>query len=133
MKKTRISILICLLAVLFITTLTACGDKDSGTYPNPENMKSNIERNGYTVSVSTDLGDKEGTHLSAKKDDEYIEIYLLKNLVDGDYFYNKVKNDYTNYTAVAEIVDDETYETLVYCGTVAAVKDAGITTIVTKV
>ena len=132
MKKTLISILVCLLAVLVIT-LTACGDKDSEAYSNPENMKTNLERNGYTVSVSTDLGDKEGTHLSAKKDDEYIEIYWLENPVDGDYFYNKVKNDYPNYTALAEIVNDETYGTLVYCGTVAAVKDAGIKTIVIKV
>ena len=132
MKKTILSILVCLLAVLAMT-LTACGDKNDEAYPNSETMKANLERNGYTVSISTDLGDKEGTHLSAKKDDEYIEIYLLENSVDGDYFYNKVKTDYPNYTAVAEIVDDETLKTLVYCGTVAAVKDAGIKTIVTKV
>lgn len=131
MKKNFISILICLFVVLAIT-LTACGNQDSGVYPNPENMKVNLEQKGYTVFVLTDLGDKEGTYLSAKKDDEFIEIYWFENFEDGDYLYNKVKNDYPNYTALALLVN-ETNDGLIYCGTVAAVKDAGIKTIVTKV
>ena len=131
MKKTRIIILVCLLAVL-IMTFTACGDKNIGEYPTPENMKSNLEQNGYTVFVLTDLGDKEGTYLSAKKDDEFIEVYWFENFEDGDDLYNKVKNDYTNYTALSLLVN-ETNDGLIYCGTIAAVKDAGIKTIVARV
>ncbi len=133
MKKSVMSILICLLAVLTMA-LVACGNnKSEGNFPNSNKMKKNLERNGYTVSVTTDLRDKVGIHLSAKKDDEYIEVYWLENLADADYFYEKVKNDSPDYTAAAELVNVETFGNVVYCGTVSAVEDAGITTIVTKV
>ena len=132
MKKTVMSMLICLLAVLTIA-LSACGDNQSGeNFPNSNDMKTNLEQQGYTVLVTTDLGDKAGTHLSAKKDEEFIEFYWLENLADADYFYDKVKIDFPDYTAAAEIVDDKNHKNLVYCGTVTAVEDAGIKTIVTK-
>lgn len=132
MKKTLITILTCLMVILTLM-LTACGDNTSGdNFPNSNDMRTNLERNGYTVSVTTDLDDKEGTHLSAKKSDEYIEFYWLENLADADYFYEKVKNDFPDYTAAAEIVNDETFGIVVYCGTVTAAEDAGIKTIVIK-
>lgn len=132
MKKAVVSIL-CLIAVLTMV-LTACGNSKDGTvYPNDAEMKANLESSGYTVNVTTDLGNKEGTCLSAMKGEEYIVFYWLENSEDCDYFYNKLKNDYPDYTASAEIENDETYGNLVYCGTVTAIEDAGIKTVVVKV
>lgn len=130
MKKTVISIL-CLIAVLTML-LSACSNKGGTVYPSAEEMKANLEGNGYTVNVTTDLGDKEGTCLYATKGEEYIVFYWLENSKDCDYFYRKLKKDYPNYNAAAEIENDKTFGNLVYCGTVTAVKDAGIKTLVIK-
>ncbi len=42
-------------------------------------MKTNLENGGYTVTFTTNLEDKNGVHLSATKDNEYIEFYWLDN------------------------------------------------------
>ncbi len=78
MKKTVVSMLICLLAVLTIA-LSACEDNQSGeNFPNSNDMKTNLEQQGYTVLVTTDLGDKAGTHLSAKKTKNSLSSIGLK-------------------------------------------------------
>ncbi|MDE7439266.1 MAG: hypothetical protein K2N23_01990, partial [Clostridia bacterium] len=77
MKKIFVSLFASILLVITLA-LCACGDDKSGTYyPTNEEMKTNLENGGYTVTVTTDLGDKNGTHVSATKDNEYIEFYWL--------------------------------------------------------
>ena len=85
MKKTLVHILACLLVILPLT-LTACvTDNNSTYYPTNEEMKTNLEKNGYTVKVYDDIDNHRffvmfssiiaGTAIEAVKDEEYI-FYL---------------------------------------------------------
>ncbi len=132
MKKIFVSLFA---SILFVITLTlcACGDKSGTYYPTNEEMKTNLENCGYTVTVITDLGDKNGTHLSALKDNEYIEFYWLDNTADCDYFYNLLEETHTNYNSLVQIENDEKFGNIVYCGTEQAIKDAGIKVVDVKV
>ena len=132
MKKTFITILACIMVILTLT-LTACNDDKNGTYyPQNEEMKTNLENGGYTVSVTTDLGDKNGTHLSAKKDNEYIEFYWLDNAEDCEYFYNLLEENHTNYNSLVKIENDEKFRNIVYCGTENAISISGIKVVKVK-
>ena len=133
MKKTFITILACIMVMLTLT-LTACGDDKNGTYyPQNEEMKTNLENGGYTVTVTNDLGDKNGTHLSATKDNEYIEFYWLDNIEDCEYFYNLLEENHTNYNSLVKIENDEKFGNIVYCGTENAISISGIKVVKVKV
>lgn len=120
--------------VILTLTLTACGDDKNGTYyPQNEEMKTNLEKGGYTVTVTTDLGDKNGTRLSAKKDNEYIEFYWLDNAEDCEYFYNLLEENHTNYNSLVKIENDEKFGNIVYCGTENAISVSGIKVVEVKV
>ncbi|MCM1306857.1 MAG: hypothetical protein NC037_05945 [Bacteroides sp.] len=133
MKKVFISLLAGVLLILTFT-LCACGDDKGGTYyPTWDEMKTNLENGGYTVTVTYDLEDKGETHLSATKDNEYIEFYWLDDAADCDYFYNLLYVIPTNYNSIVKIENDEKFGNIVYCGTENAVKVAGIKVVDVKV
>ena len=133
MKKLFTAILVCILSVLALS-LMACNDNKNGTYfPSSDEMKTNLESGGYTVTVTTDLGNKNGTYLSATKDSEYIYFYWLDNIEDCDYFYNLLEENHTNYNSLVKIENDDKFGNLVYCGTTNAVNIAGIKVVKVKV
>lgn len=137
MKLTRIKkyltiFLACVLTILALS-LTACGDKNGTYYPKSDEMKVNLEKAGYTVTVSTDLNDKTGTHLTASKDNEYIEFYWLDNPTDCEYFYSLLENNHADYNSLVKIENDEKFGNIVYCGTENAVNTAGIKVVKVKV
>lgn len=133
MKKLFTAILVCILSVLALS-LTACKGDNNGTYyPKSAEMKTNLENGGYTVTVTTDLGDKSGTHLSATKDNEYIYFYWLDNAEDCEYFYNILEENHTDYNSLVKIENDDKFGNIVYCGTENAVNTAGIKVVTVKV
>lgn len=133
MKKLFTAILVCILSVLALSML-ACKDNKNGTYyPNDSEMKTNLEKGGYTVTVTTELGAKSGTHLHATKDNEYIYFYWLDNGEDCEYFYNLLEENYTDYNSLVKIENDKKFGNLVYCGTANAVNAAGIKVVKVKV
>lgn len=131
MKKIFVSLLASILFVLL--ALCACDGKSGSYYPTHEEMKTNLENGGYTVTVTTDLGEKNGTHLSATKNNEYIEFYWLDNSADCEYFYDLLEENHTNYNSLVKIENDEKFGNLVYCGTADAVNVAGIKVVNIKV
>lgn len=133
MKKLLATILVCILSVLTLS-LMACNDEKGGTYyPKSDEMKTKLENGGYTVTVTTDLGDKNGTHLSATKDNEYVYFYWLSNGEDCEYFYNLLEENYGDYNSLVKIENDEKFGNIVYCGTENAISVAGIKVVTVKV
>lgn len=133
MKKLLITILVYILSVLTLS-FTACGDDNGGTYyPDSNEMKTNLENGGYTVKVTTDSGDKNGTYLSAAKDNEYIYFYWLDNAEYCTYYCNLLKESHTDYNSLVKIENDEKFGNIVYCGTENAVNTAGIRVVEVKV
>lgn len=133
MKRIFVSLFAGILLVLALT-LCACGDDKNGTYyPTYDEMQTNLENGGYTVTVTFDLEDKSGIRLSATKDKEYIEFYWLDDAADCDYFYNLLEEIYANYHSLVKIENDEAFGNIVYCGTENAVNAAGIKVVVVKV
>ncbi|MCM1439151.1 MAG: hypothetical protein NC131_08095 [Roseburia sp.] len=133
MKKIFVSLFASILLVLTFT-LCACGDDKGGTYyPTYDEIQTNLENGGYTVTVTFDLEDKGEIHLSATKDKEYIEFYWLDNAVDCDYFYNLLEAIHTDYNSIVKIENDEKFGNIVYCGTENAVHAAGIKVVDVKV
>ena len=123
----------CLMIFLTIT-LVACGNDNNGTYyPTTEEMKTNLEKGGYTVIVTTYLDGKNGTYLSAKKDNEYIDFYWLDNAEDCKYFYNLLEENHTNYNSLVQIENDSKFGNIVYCGTDNAIRASGINVVEVKV
>jgi predicted small lipoprotein YifL len=131
-----------LLGMLFILTfaLSACSDKGGTYYPSNEEMKTNLEKNGYVVTLEQDLTDSDGkrhngTLISANKDSEsnYLYFYRFDNATSCEYFYNYLEQNCENYNSLVKIENDENYGNLVYCGTSQAIKDAGITVVDVKV
>ena len=133
MKKVFVTIMVCFMAILTFT-LTACGDAENGTYyPTNGEMKTNLEKGGYNVTVTTDLGDKNGRYLSASKDNEYIEFYWLDNAEDCEYFYNLLEENHANYNSLVQIENDEKFGNIVYCGTENAIRISGIKVVKVKI
>jgi predicted small lipoprotein YifL len=139
MKKIFTSIL---LEMLFILTfaLTACGDNGGTYYPTNEEMKTNLEKSGYVVTLEQDLTDSNGnrhngTLISANKDSagEYLHFYRFDNATSCEYYYNYLEQNCKEYNSLVKIEDDENFGNLVYCGTAQAIKDAGITVVDVKV
>lgn len=133
MKKVFTSLLLGLLVVLTFA-LSACSDDKGGTYyPTWEEMQTSLENGGYIVTVTFDLEDKSEIHLSATKDNEYIEFYWLDDAADYNYFYSLLEVKYTDYNSLVKIENDEKFGNIVYCGTKNAVNSAGIKVVAVKV
>jgi predicted small lipoprotein YifL len=139
MKKIFTSILLGLLFVLTFA-LSACGDKGGTYYPTNEEMKTNLEKSGYVVTLEQDISDSDGnrhngTLLSANNDSkvEYLYFYRFDNSTSCEYFYNYLEQKCEGYNSLVKIEDDENFGNLVYCGTAQAIKDAGITVVDVKV
>ena len=136
MKKSFITVLVCLMAILTFT-LTACGDDNCGTYyPANDEMKTNLENNGYVVTLYQDLSDNDdnrhyGTLLFASEDREgeqreYLYFYRLDKTTSCEYYYNALEQNCENYNSLVKIENDDKFGNIVYCGTEKAVNDAGI-------
>lgn len=133
MKKIISTLFICMLALLTVA-LTACGVDNNGTYyPKSSEMKTNLEKSGYTVTVSTDLGDKNGTYLSATNSNDYIYFYWLDNNEDCEYFYDLLEENYPDYNSLVKIENDKKFGNIVYCGTKNAIDNAGIKVVDVKI
>ncbi|MDE7106369.1 MAG: hypothetical protein K2O22_04300 [Anaeroplasmataceae bacterium] len=133
MKKIFVSLFASILLVITFT-LCACDDDKNGTYyPTNEEMKTNLENGGYSVIVTTNFGDKNGTHLSGTKDNEFIEFYWLDNVEDCEYFYSLLEENHTNYNSLVKIENDEKFGNIVYCGTENAISTSGIKVVKVKV
>ncbi len=132
--KRLASVVVAIATLVLCLVLSACGDDTNGTYyPKNTEMQSNLENNGYSVSVTTDLDEKNGTYLAAAKDNEYIEFYWLDNADACDYFYDLLKEKYHDYNSLIKIENDEKFGNIVYCGTENAINDAGIKVVDVKV
>lgn len=136
MKKIIVGIFACVL-LAFTLVLSACGGDKSGTYyPSNEEMKANLEKNGYSVEVYDNLHDYEwffaistyydGTLIKATKGDDYIYFSRLNNANQCDALYNIMENRCENYNSLVKIINDEKFGSIVYCGTDNAINDAGI-------
>ena len=146
MKKIFITIFACLMAILTLT-LTACGD-DGGYYPTNEEMKTNLEKQGYVVTIFNDLsasgmgeeslrGDVDGTLLTATKSREidgvvttdFLYIYRLDESSYCDYYYGALENYFEDYDSLVKIENDKKFGNIVYCGTENAISASGIKTV----
>lgn len=142
MKKVFTSLL---LGALFVLTfaLSACGDKGGTYYPSDSEMKTNLEKAGYVVTLYQDLTDNNGnkhagTHLFASKsreneNEEYLYFYRFDNASSCDYYYKAMEKDCENYNSLVKIENDEKFGNIVYCGTKKAIDDAGIKIVDVKV
>ena len=133
MKKFCTALIVCILSVLALSLMACNNDKDGTYYPKSNEMKNNLENGGYTVTVTTDLGDKNGTYLSATKDNEYIYFYWLDNGEDCEYFYNDLEENHADYNSLVKIENDEKFGNIVYCGTANAISISGIKVVKVKV
>lgn len=123
MKKISI-LLVAVLAIIF----AGCGkDKNITYYPDDTEMKENLEEKGYTVSVKDDFDDKyKGTHLSASKDKEYIEVYWLDDGKAADYYSKLLEKKHTDFFKSVSMAGDEKFGTIVFCATKSGLDASGI-------
>lgn len=142
MKKVVASLLLGLLFALTFA-LSACEDKNGTYYPDNSEMKTNLEKNGYVVTISQDLSDDEGNHhagtlLFARKSreneqEEYLYFYRFDDADSCDYYYTAMESECKNYNSLVKIANDEKFGNIVYCGTRQAIDDAGIVVVDVKV
>lgn len=135
MKKVFTSFLFGLLFVLAFA-LSACGDRNGTYYPNNSEMRSNLENNGYVVTIYQDLSDNDGnnhagTLLYASKhseneQEEYLYFYRFDNANSCDYYYKAMEKECKNYNSLVNIENDEKFGNIVYCGTEDAINSSGI-------
>ena len=145
MKKTFITVFACLMAILTLM-LTACGDDRNGSYyPTNEEMKTNLEKQGYVVTIFNDLsvsgigdeslrGDVNGTLLTATKSREidgvvttdFLYFYRLDESSYCDYYYGAMENNFEDYDSLVKIENDKNFGNIVYCGTENAISASGI-------
>ncbi len=130
--------------IILTLALSACGDDKGGTYyPTNDEMQSNLEKNGYAVTLYNDLSDNNGNHhdgtlLFASKSREneqyeYLYFYRFENANSCEYFYNSMEEKCENYNTLVKIENDEKFGNIVYCGTENAVNAAGIKVVKVKV
>lgn len=133
MKKQR-TILILLIAVMAVL-LTACGGNGQGTYfPSSSEMQENLQKKRYDVTVQTvQAEDYSGTHLSAKKGDEFIEFYWLDEGSAVASLQLELEAKYPSYNKSVSMESDSKFGTLVFCASEKAAKHAGIVIVDVKV
>ena len=143
MKKMFVSLLASILLILTFA-LSACGDDKNGTYyPTNEEMKTNLENNGYVVTLYQDLSDNDGnrhygTLIFASKEREgeereYLYFYRFDNATSCEYYYNALEQSCENYNSLVIIENDDKFSNIVYCGTENAINAAGIKVVEVKV
>lgn len=135
MEKVFKSLLyVCVMAVV-LTFFSACDDNSTGTViPTSTEMQKNLESNGYTVEVTDELQDGyTGTHLTAKKGNEYIEVFWLVDPEACDLFYSLLHELYPNNNKLVEMKNDEKFGNIVFCGSESAVNASGIKIVEVKV
>lgn len=127
MKKIINGLLLLGMIFAICTFLGACVDKDTGTViPTSTDMRKNLELVGYTVELDDELENGySGTHLTAKKENECIEVYWLDDFEACDYYYNLLGELYPSNKLV-EIIDDEKFGNIVYCGSESAINASRI-------
>lgn len=143
MKKAVASMLLGLLFILTLFSLSGCVDKGGTYYPTNEEMKTDLENNGYTVEVYDDINHHEffvefssiinGTSVKAVKGNDYIYFFRPTDSWRCDTVYDTLKENCKNYNSLVKIENDEKFGNIVYCGTKQAIKDAGITVVDVKV
>lgn len=119
--------------ILFLSA--GCGQRGQGTYyPNDQEMQNNLEHKGYQVRVEALQADPySGMYLTAEKGTEYIAFYWLD---DGKYVADlekELEEKYDDYGKLVSIKEDNTFGSLVFCSTEAAMNDAGITIVEVKI
>ena len=92
-------------------------------YPSDSEMKANLEKAGYTVTVMEQYA---GTYLSAVKGDDYIEFYRLKQTEYVESIGYDLRGKHTDYDKFGSLKNDIRFGTLVFCGTGLAVDASGI-------
>lgn len=138
MKKTLITVLVCLMAILTIT-LTACGDDKNGTYyPTVNEMSANLKKNGYLTQFAVGERNSEGQgyvvdSLNATKGDDYIYFYWIEDATHCKVYYDKLKELHPDSPHFVLIENDEKFGNIVYCGTENAINAAGIKVVEVKV
>ena len=135
MKKVFISLLASILLILTLA-LSACGDDKNGTYyPANEEMKTNLENNGYEITIYPELADYEGnshdgTLIYASKDREdgqidFIYFYRFNSSTFCNYYYVSLQGC-VGIDSLVMIKNDEKFGNIVYGGTENAINAAGI-------
>ena len=131
MKKAFVTILACLITILTLT-LTACGNDNNGTYyPTLNEMKSNLDKKGYTVEYAIGERNSEGKDyvvdsLFARKGDDYIIFYWVEDSAHCNHYYDKLQELHPNCPNYVSIENDEKFGNIVYCGPENAIKASGI-------
>lgn len=133
MRKWIVSLLL-----ILTLALSACGNDAGGTYyPTNQEMKANLENNGYFVEAYHDecVSDRDdgGTDrysadtIRAKKDDgNYIHFFRIDKSEACEHYYNKLKKEHPDAGTLVLIENDSNFGNIVYCGTTDAVSAAGI-------
>lgn len=130
MKKTFLTILACIMTILTLT-LTACGEDNNGIYyPTLDEMKSNLDKNGYTIDTAIGERNSEGNgwvvdSLFARKGDDYIYFYWVEDSAHCNHYYDKLQElepDCPIYVQSRTIK----FGNIVYCGTENAIYASGI-------
>lgn len=131
MKKLIISALI----FVCVLGLTACGRNGEGTYyPNSSEMQENLQSKNYKVNVQIIQNDDySGTHLTAKKSDEYIEFYWLDESNEMSSIEQQLEEKYPNYNKLVSMENDSQFGTFIFCSSEKATDDAGIVIVDVKV
>lgn len=138
MKKVFISLLASILLILSFA-LCACGDDNNGTYyPTLNEMKSNLDKNGYKIDFAVGERNSEGDgyvvdSLFATKGDNYIFFYWIEDAAHCNVYYDKLQELHPDCPNYVSIENDEKFGNIVYCGTEQAIKDAGIKAVDVKV
>lgn len=133
MKKIKkLAALIICFSIIF---LTACGKDGQGTYyPDTDEMQKNLEKEGYTVTINSNIHDEyTGTELFAQKDEEFIVFYWLDDAEAVDDFSDIIENSNFRYNKFITMENDSKFGNIVFCGTNKAVDDAGIIIVEVKV
>lgn len=135
MAKFKIKLVKCLCvlcATLLFFGLTACKNKENGTYyPTVNEMSANLEKNGYLTQFAVGERDSEGQgyvvdSLNATKGNDYIYFYWIEDAAHCKVYYDKLKELYPDSPHFVLIENDEKFGNIVYCGTENAISAAGI-------
>lgn len=125
MKKAIIPT-ICAAALFF----TGCGNKQS-VIPSQAELQSSLKANNYVAEISTQ--DVDGSVLSAKSGDNFLEVYRLNSAEECNRVYQVVSSANPNAEQLYQLTDDAEFGNVIICGTKEAVKQAGIKIVSVKV
>lgn len=143
MKKIFLTIFACLMAIL-VLTLTACDKDKNGTYyPTNEEMKTNLESNGYFVETYPNVYMFDGENgetvryiadtVRATNSDDYICFCRIDKAQACDYYFNVLRDTYPDAEVFVRIENDKNFGNIVYCGTENAINASGIKIVEVKV